>query len=189
MIEEKKLTIRKRILNLLKNQKEEERLYKSQAILKQFFKIPEYSEVKTILFYFAFGGEVETMEMIKRAQHEGKKVALPFVLLKEKKLIPILIENLEEDLEHGPYGIPQPYYNESKILDLKNLDMAVIPGLAFDKRCYRLGRGIGFYDRFLARFPQDKKISSVGLAFDFQLVDSLPTQEHDVPVSRVVVNG
>ena len=180
-----KSAIRKRLLKLLRNQKEEDRFKKSLVILRKFFAIKEFKSAKTILFYVAFDGEVETLDMITRAYAKGKKVAVPTILKNKRMIIPTLISNGEE-LELGPYGIRHPKHNPSSWLKAEDLDLVVVPGVAFDKRCHRLGRGAGYYDRFLASLPKD--VSTVGLAFDFQIVDVLPHQEHDIPVSRVIHN-
>ena len=183
---EEKAVIRKRILNLLRNQKEEDKLRKSLGILENFFSLPEFQRSKTILFYASFDGEVDTFTMMQRAQKLGKRIALPAILRDKKMIIPKLIENLQEDLNTGPYGIKQPCYDKKKSLDLKEIDLVVVPGIVFDKMNHRLGRGAGYYDRFLAKLP--KGIPSVGLAFDFQVVERLPNQKHDIPLSRVIVN-
>jgi 5-formyltetrahydrofolate cyclo-ligase len=137
------------------------------------------------LFYVAFDGEVETAAMIKRAHIEGKKVAVPTILKEKKMIVPTLISKLEE-LETGPYGIKHPKHDPSQWLKVEDLELVVVPGVAFDKKCHRLGRGAGYYDRFLASLPKD--VPAVGLAFDFQIVDVLPHQDHDIPVSRVIHN-
>ena len=182
----KKTAIRKKILRLLRNQKEEDRLRKSLVILERLFGLPEFQSSKTILFYASFDGEVDTFEMMKRAQKLGKKIALPVILRDKRSIIPTLIQHLEKDLDDGPYGIKQPRHNKGKALNLKELDLVVIPGVVFDKNNYRLGRGAGYYDRFLAGLSKD--VPSVGLAFDFQVIDRLPRQRHDMAVSHVLVN-
>ena len=181
-----KLAIRKRILKLLRNQKEEDRCKKNLVILRKFFAIKAVKLAKTILFYVAFDGEVETIDMIKRACAKGKKVAVPAILKDKKMIIPTLIRNCEEDLELGPYGIKHPKSNRTARINVDELDLVVVPGIAFDKKGHRLGRGAGYYDRFLARLPKD--VPTVGLAFDFQMVNVLPHQDHDIPVSRVISN-
>lgn len=182
---ESKSVIRTRILKLLRNQKEEDRFKKNLVILRKFFAIQEVKAAKTILFYAAFDGEVETAAMIKRAHIKGKNVAVPTILKEKKMIIPTLISKLEE-LEIGPYGIKHPKHNPSRLIKAEDLDLVVVPGVAFDKKCHRLGRGAGYYDRFLASLPKD--VPTVGLAFDFQIVDVLPHQDHDMPVSRVIHN-
>ena len=181
-----KKNIRTRVLTLLRNQKEEDRLKKSLVILGKLFKTPEFVKAKSILFYASFDAEVETFEMIKQAKQLGKRIALPITLMREKRIVPLGIENCEEDLELGPYGIKQPRYDKTRCISVEEIDLVVVPGVAFDKNNNRLGRGAGYYDRFLASLPQE--IPTIGLAFDFQLVPRLPHQAHDRPVSRVIVN-
>ncbi len=175
------------MLTLLRNHKEEERLAKSRIIFDRLFRLPEFRKALTILFYFPFNGEVNTVEMIKQAQKLGKRIGLPRIMRDKKRIIPAIVDSLEEDLETGPYGIKQPKTNRLQALRLENLDMVIVPGVAFDKRNNRLGRGGGYYDRFLKSLPS--LIPTVGLAFDFQIVDHLPQQEkHDIPVTKVLIN-
>ena len=112
---------------------------------------------------------------------------MPIILKNQKNLIPYLVENLNDDLEQGPYGIYQPDRTCCRELVASELDLVIVPGVAFDRQNYRLGRGAGYYDRFLKQLlPQT---ASFGLAFDFQILESLPHAEHDVPVSRIVSNS
>jgi 5-formyltetrahydrofolate cyclo-ligase len=185
VVQEAKRVIRQRILKLLRNQEEESKHKKSLVILNKLFSIPEFQGAKTILFYASFAGEVDTFEMIQQALEIGKQIALPIVKEKERNIIPALINNLEKDLECGKYGIKQPK-EDAKFVDLDKIDMVVVPGVAFDKQNNRLGRGEGYYDRFLKKLSPNSY--SVGLAFDFQVVDSLPVSETDIAVSRVIVS-
>jgi 5-formyltetrahydrofolate cyclo-ligase len=185
VVNQLKKDIREKILNLLRNQKEEERFNGSLVILERLFATPEFKKAKTILFYASFDGEVQTFEMMVRAKELGKKIALPTIIRGQKKFVPTLIDN-SLTLEDGPYGIKQPPYNKSRLLACAGLDLCVVPGVAFDEENYRLGRGAGYYDRFLTVLPED--LPTIGLAFRFQLVESLPRQAHDVPVSQVISN-
>ncbi len=161
---------------------------KSLVILDKLLKRPEFQKAFTVLFYAAFDGEVDTFEMMQRAQQLGKTIGLPYIVRKEKRMIPTVVESIEEDLVTGPYGVRQPRETSmEKTLGTDELDLVIVPGVAFDRHNHRLGRGQGYYDRFLkglsARTP------TIGLAFDFQIVDHLPPkEEHDVPVSCVLVN-
>jgi 5-formyltetrahydrofolate cyclo-ligase len=97
------------------------------------------------------------------------------------------VTSLKTDLETGPYGVKQPADDPAKTLAHDCLDIVIVPGVAFDRKNHRLGRGGGYYDRFLGSLPAH--VRTVGLAFDFQVVDSLPFQaEHDVPVSCVLAS-
>lgn len=133
------------------------------------------------MFYVAFGGEVETKEMIKEAQNSGKIIAVPVCRKHRMSLRPCLLDE-HARLKKGPYGISEPAVEEC--LRLADLDLVIVPGVAFDKKGNRLGRGKGYYDRFLARLPQ--RTASLGLAFDFQILPSLPAQRHDIAVSKVL---
>ncbi|HOW35352.1 MAG TPA: 5-formyltetrahydrofolate cyclo-ligase [Candidatus Omnitrophota bacterium] len=182
-----KNAIRTKLLNLLKNQKEEDRFRKSRVILKKLFTTKEFKKANVVLFYASFDGEVDTFEMIKQAQRLGKRIALPTIIKEKRALIPCLVENLQEELVLGPYGIKQPCPKSMRPLNPQEIDLAVVPGVAFDEQNNRLGRGKGYYDRFLGNFPSYMPI--FGLAFDFQIVKRLPHQKGlDVPVSRVIVN-
>jgi len=180
-----KQTLRQKLLGLLKNQKEEIRRKKSRLIQERLFKTPEFQSAKTVMLYCSFDGEVETHDMLKQAKKMGKDVAVPVTVRAEKKIIPSLVENIEEELTEGPYGIQQPKKESQKFVPHNRLDLVVVPGVAFDRRNNRLGRGEGYYDRFLKLLPSTTP--TIGLAFDFQLVDTLPELEaHDMPVSLVL---
>lgn len=103
-------------------------------------------------------------------------------------MIPTLVESIDRDLETGPYGIQQPKESpETGSVDVSDIDLVIVPGVAFDRQNNRLGRGQGYYDRFLKKMPARTPL--IGLAFDFQIVDHLPhRQGQDIPVSCVLVN-
>jgi len=179
--------LRERILPLLRNQKEEERVTKSLAIKHKLFQRQEFQKAQTILFYASFNGEVETFEMMREAQKLGKTIGLPRVVEDRKHMVPLSVVSLEQDLERGAYGILQPKADQKRELPLDSLELVIVPGVAFDSKNHRLGRGGGYYDRFLSELPRD--IPTVGLAFDFQIVEALPFQEgRDMPVSCVLAN-
>ncbi len=182
-----KKALRERLLGLLRHQQEESRLNKSRAVLRKLFETREFKKATTVMFFSSFDGEVQTFDMMRQAQYLGKKIALPVTIKKEKNLIPRLIKDLDDDLCPGPYGISQPCAQDAETVELDRLDLVLVPGLAFDGQGNRLGRGQGYYDRFLKRLP--KTTPCFGLAFDFQVVSCLPSvEEHDVPVSRVITN-
>ena len=186
VVNETKTNIRTRILELLRNQKEEDRQKKSLAILDALLVRPEFQNAKTILFYASFDGEVETFAMMERAQQLGKRIALPMIIRDQKGIVPTLVQNLAEDLEKGPYGILQCRQDRTEQIGLEEIDLVIVPGIAFDRHNSRLGRGQGYYDRFLESLPKDTP--AIGLAFDFQLFDRLPSHAHDKSVSYVITN-
>lgn len=179
-----KSSLRTQYLKLLKGQNKKEVLRKSRLIAEQLWKLPAIQKARRILFYASIPGEVDTMEMIEKAFSLGKRVALPIVEQNQRKLIPTLILSME-DVSKSTYGIVEPQYHPDRELSLKDLDAVIVPGLAFDKNNNRLGRGLGYYDRFLSALP--KTVSTVGLAFDFQLhPKSLPTEAHDIRLDQVI---
>lgn len=157
-------------------------------IKHKLFGMPEFKKAKTILFYAPFDGEVDTFDMMFEAMKLGKKITLPKVFKEIKKLVPFLIGALDKDLEVGMYGIKEPKVDKNSALELEAIDMVVVPGVAFDKQHHRLGRGGGYYDRFLPTLSAH--IPTVGLAFDFQVVERLPElHRHDVPVAHLLTNS
>lgn len=137
------------------------------------------------MFYASFDGEVDTFEMMKQAIQLGKKIALPRIVRDRNLMVPALVPLLNK-LENGPFGIKQPHRDDPSIA-LDGLDAVVVPGVVFDRHNNRLGRGGGYYDRFMQSLPSC--IPTIGLAFDFQIVDQIPSLEaHDIPVSVVLAN-
>lgn len=175
-----KAKIRSKILEKLKAQKEEERNLKSKSIKEKLFRLEVFKQAKRVMFYIAFGGEVETKDMIKEAQKLGKIIAVP--ICKKNRIIKACLFGDKAHLERGPYSIWEPVKKEC--LTLKFLDLAIVPGLAFDKKGRRLGRGKGYYDRFLKRLTPNT--TSIGLAFDFQILPNIPATTHDVSVNKVL---
>ena len=176
-------SLRIHYLKLLKEQNKEERSRKSRLIAEQLWKLPAIQKARGILFYASMPGEVETLAMIEKAIFSGKRVSLPIVEQIQRKLIPTLISSME-DVHESTYGIAEPHFDPDKAIALKDLDAVIVPGLAFDKRHHRLGRGKGYYDHFLSTLPET--VTTVGLAFDFQLTESLPTEAHDVRLQQII---
>jgi len=175
-----KAQIRSKILLKLKLQKEENREKKSRLIKNRLFRTLVFRKAKSVMFYLSFNGEVETGEMIKQAQKLGKTVAVPRCR-PNGQLIPCLFRE-HMKLEKGLYGMNEPAVERR--FDLRNIDLVIVPGLAFDTHGRRLGRGKGCYDRFLKKIP--KAAVSIGLAFDFQILPDIPTTQTDVDVNRVL---
>jgi 5-formyltetrahydrofolate cyclo-ligase len=178
-----KQILRKIMRERLKTQKEVSRRKRSTAIKGRLFRLSEFKKAKTLMLYASFQGEVDTKSMIEGALKKGKQVALPFISKGTKRLIPRAI-TAQATLEKGPYGIMQPKKYCSRLIAKHNLDLVVVPGLAFDSSGVRLGRGKGYYDRFLASLP--KKTHTVGVCFDFQLVSSVPHSPSDLPVQKLI---
>jgi 5-formyltetrahydrofolate cyclo-ligase len=174
--------IRSKILVRLKTQKEDDRDRKSKIIKNKLFRNPVFKKAKIVMFYISIGGEVDTREMIKEAQRLGKIVTLP--VCKKNRIIKACLLGGRHEFEKGPYGIMEPAIKQS--VNLNYLELIVVPGLAFTKHGARLGRGKGYYDRFLTKLS--RKTRKIGLAFDFQILPQLPTTKTDVNVDKVIYN-
>lgn len=173
--------LRSKILLKLKSQKEENRDRKSRLVQEKLLRTKVFKKAKAVMFYIGLGKEVDTADMIKAARLLGKIVTVP-VCMKDKMMIePHVLED-GAGFKVGPYGIREPA--KASPVHLKDLDLVIVPGLAFDKKGRRLGRGKGYYDRFLSRLPAGA--ATVGLAFDFQILPSIPVQAHDVRVDKVL---
>ncbi len=176
--------IRKEIKELLKSHSELEKSRKSGIIQHKLFNEEEFKKAKVVMFYVSLKDEVNTIFMIDEALKMGKRVCVPVVLMEEKRLIAGEIKNRQEDLENQHFGIYQPKHDRVKEVPLEDIDLVVVPGIAFDKNNLRLGRGHGYYDRFLCCLPS--KAKTIGLAFDFQVVENLPRKPHDIPVTKTI---
>ncbi|MEM3712317.1 MAG: 5-formyltetrahydrofolate cyclo-ligase [Thermoproteota archaeon] len=168
----------KRILSLTEEQKRS----KSLAIISRLKQLEEFSKAKVVMTYVSKSDEVDTIELIKDMLRSGKRVIVPVVDKEKKELIPCEISSLEE-LGLGTFGVMEPKPNGVNVVDLNEIDLVIVPGRAFDKKCNRLGRGMGYFDRFLKKQIRGKVI---GLAFSEQVFESIPIDENDVGVDAVV---
>lgn len=176
-----KQQIRSKILLKLKTEKEEDRDRKSRLIKKKLFRTMVFKKAKVVMFFISFGGEVNTQDMIEEAKRLDKTIAVP-VCRKRRIMRPaVLPENAK--LVRGCYGICEPAIK--RFVNLEDLDLVVVPGVAFDKKGNRLGRGKGYYDRFLHKLNH-RKTTSIGLAFDFQILPYIPATCDDKEVDRVI---
>ncbi len=156
-----------------------ERLEASRLIEEHVIDLPEYAEAFVVLLYASTDEEVNTEGLIDRGVLEGKNVVLPRM---EDGGLALHQVSGREDLSPGPYGIFEPRLT-LPIVPPEQVDLAVVPGLAFDEGGHRLGMGKGYYDRLLPRLAKALK---VGVAFELQIVDEVPRDENDVPVDVVV---
>lgn len=183
-IEKNKKNLRAEFRKRLRHQSLEDRRQKSKIITDLVLDLPAFRKAKAVMLYVAMDEEVDTHEILRVAFREKKHVLLPVVLQQSDEMISA--ELIAPDrMKPGKYGIMEPE-GWSSPFPMRDLEMVFVPGLAFDKKNYRLGRGKGYYDRFLAKL--NSKVSTVGLAFEVQLTDELPIDAHDVRLDLVVHN-
>lgn len=181
-----KKRIREAILIQLKKQKGEDRKLRSNRIREKLFILPEFKFAETVMFYVAFNGEVETKQMLEDSIKAGKRTAVPVVRPGTREMFATVVQDLNEGLEKGPFGIMQPRRESARELDPREIDVVVVPGIAFDRKANRLGRGMGYYDRFMAQLRPDAK--KIGVGFSFQVVEDIPVSPHDVPLTRILTD-
>jgi 5-formyltetrahydrofolate cyclo-ligase len=175
-----KEAIRTKILYMLQMCKDDVRFVKSGKIAQKLFRTSVFKQAKTVMFYKAIKGEVDTEQMIKAALKLGKIVVVP-VCFPNRELLPCVLHQ-DARLVRGPYGIWEPV--DKKPVNPRDVDLVVVPGVGFTKKGKRLGRGKGYYDRFLKKLPSCTP--TIGLAFDFQILPDLPTSKFDVNVKKVI---
>jgi 5-formyltetrahydrofolate cyclo-ligase len=149
----------------------------SERIAARVTALKAYESARTVLCYHSAGGEVDTLNLIERMRSDGKTVCLPAIIRKG-----VMEARRMDCLVPGPYGIPCP---EGPVVPPEAIDLILVPGLAFDKSCQRLGQGGGYYDRYL---PGCRGLK-IGLAFDCQVVEHLPLAEHDAQLDMLATES
>lgn len=157
----------------------------SREIVARCMALAEYQQAKTVLFYLDVRSEVRTRNDLSAALASGKKIVVPYCVDGELELF-----HLEDpdELSVGMYRILEPKTElrtvESKRVDVKEIDLIIVPGVAFDRRGGRTGHGKGYYDKLLEHARAETPL--VALAFECQLFDEIPMQEHDVFMDKVI---
>jgi 5-formyltetrahydrofolate cyclo-ligase len=155
----------------------------SSDILTGIKNLFAYKKAKTVMFYLSYGSEVITDFMINSAFDDGKMVAVPAVKKTgDEEMCAVKISKIA-DAYRSVYGIRQPEIDPNYTVEKGTIDLIFVPGLAFNIEGYRIGYGKGYYDRWLKNVPVEK---TVGLAYDFQITDKLPTGKHDLPVGVII---
>ncbi|MBT8484653.1 MAG: 5-formyltetrahydrofolate cyclo-ligase [Phycisphaerales bacterium] len=162
---------------------DDERRDASSAATAKLIALDEFRAASTVMLYMPLAGEVDTTHVAIRVFQLGKTVCVPKVDWARRDMYAIEVNSLDDHyMETDDHGIRIP--RAGRPIVPRSIDLVVVPGLAFDTYGRRLGRGGGFYDRFLSRLR--RSATTVGLAFDRQVVDEVPVQEHDVSVDAIV---
>ena len=178
-----KRTLKQEIIEKRKSLTKGEIKEKSNIIKENLFSLDEFKGAKNIMMYVSFNSEVDTQDLIKGLLDKEKNVIVPFV----QKNNPILqLSELKSfnELEPKTLGILEPKDNFIREFNIKKVNLVIIPGIVFDQNGHRIGYGYGYYDRFLKKLNKDVK--KIGFAFEFQLVDKIPEEQHDVPVDIII---
>jgi len=177
-------TIRREMI-LLRNQMTKDEVDSlSQKIISTLVKLPVYKNSKKVMLYLSFGNEVDTFKLIELCKKENKKIIVSFCKKEGCQIVPTEIENIDNDLVRSKFGYLEPKKELVKPVKPEEIDLIILPGIAFDRRCYRISYGGGYYDRFLAEL--NFTVPTIGLVYDFQIVDIVPLEPHDMPVDYVI---
>ncbi|GLB58198.1 5-formyltetrahydrofolate cyclo-ligase [Cytobacillus sp. NCCP-133] len=182
-MEAEKKMIRKEMLAKLKELNKPEYEQRSYDIARSLYQTPFWLHAKTIGMTVSNPPEPETWQIIRKAWEEGKRVVVPKCVPSTKQMV---FRDLEcfSHLESVYYGLWEPIEAKTAEVSGEEIDLLIVPGLAYMKCGYRLGFGGGYYDRFLKNY----KGRTVSLAFSFQVIESLPIEQHDRPVDFIITD-
>ncbi|MCX7904808.1 MAG: 5-formyltetrahydrofolate cyclo-ligase [Caloramator sp.] len=152
---------------------------KSNKIMDKIINILQEKKINNIMLYFPIKNEVSTEKLALFCFERGIGVIYPKSIIETYTILPCQIKSFN-DLEEGEYGIPEPKTYE--IVDKKDIDIVIVPGVAFSRLGYRLGYGAGYYDRFLS----DYKGTKIGVCYAFQICDSVFNEVYDVKMDAIV---
>lgn len=178
---EEKILLRKEMRARRKSLTEIERANFSNEIVKKFLVQEVYQNSKIIMAYVSMAEEVQLQKIFIDAFARKKILAVPLIIGKGE-MQAVEVPNFDA-LEIGEFGILTVRKDLRKFIDAEKLNCIIVPGAAFDLKFNRLGLGGGFYDKFLTRAVNAKKIA---LAYDFQIVEKVPTEPHDFKVDMII---
>jgi len=182
-LESEKRKIRYEFLNLRNKMDPTLAAAKSDSIFMVIKKLSAYEKARVVMFYLSCGSEVFTDYMVNWTLDKGKTVVVPAIRNhKDGQMYAVKISRLESVCK-SVYGIRQPRITPENIVEKDDIDLFFVPGIAFSASGYRTGYGKGYYDRWLKGVPSEK---TVGLAYDFQVIDKVPVGKYDVPVGIIV---
>ncbi|RLD18143.1 MAG: 5-formyltetrahydrofolate cyclo-ligase [Caldiserica bacterium] len=176
-----KIELRERIKKILRKIDEEERRRVSEEIKRNLLSLKILEKKNNILIYFSKSPEIDTTSIIEELHKEGKNIYLPKII--DSEILPAVLDGFE-NLKKGKYGIMEP--TSSVFVDEEKIDAVILPGIAFDTSGRRLGRGKGYFDRFLKRCRNAIKIA---LSYSFQVVEEVPEEENDERVNVIVTEN
>lgn len=156
----------------------------SQTIQDTLLGLPVFQNAETVMAYISMGSETYTNGIIEHLLQIGKRVALPYLHKQPGKMEASEVRDLEQELILGKFNTRVPKPEFFRPLDPKDIDLIVVPAVAFDVRGNRLGYGGGYYDRYLKQITPETVL--LGINFSVQVLDELPAYPHDMPVDIIV---
>lgn len=185
-LSERKTAIRKAAHEARRGQEDKDSV--SRLITDRVMQLPEYQRADCVMWYVDVRAEVRTRHALPAAIESGKKIVVPYCVDGELELFHL--QSMDE-LAEGMYRILEPREElrgvEQKRVGVEELDLILVPGVAFDSRGGRTGHGKGYYDKLLENARPETPL--VALAFECQMFDEIPMQEHDIHMDRVATEA
>lgn len=186
-VKEKKRELVNDIIKKIEAYTDEEKLSRQNAVEDRLFEFANFMEAKIALLYIPRWCEVDTSGIIKRSIDKGKKVVLPLVDREHNKTTLYKIENPDADLKKSEIdGILEPDPDRCKAVPPDQIDIAIVPGLAFDEKGGRIGVVDNFYDKFISRLPVTTR--KVAIAFEEQVISQVPADSRNKHIDIIVTD-
>ena len=179
-----KAQLRRELMDCLLAISPEQRSEKSRKACRNLVSTAHFQEASTVMMFVSLPHEVDTSEAILHAWQLGKVVAVPKISWQQRHMIAVQINSLETGFSTAASGLRTPISGVP--VPFGEIDLVVAPGLGFDRKGHRLGRGGSYYDRFFAN--SELKAARCGFGFEEQLLDSIPVTDHDEPVDMLVTD-
>ena len=181
-----KKSIRKAISAMKKEIPLEKKIERSAPIIEKLERLPDFIKAQNILFYWSMNDEVHTHIAVQKCSTE-KNIFLPVV--DGEDLLIKKFNGVETLVAGESFAIPEPSVDADET-SLENIDLVVVPGVAFDRQGGRMGRGKGFYDRMFGKITDKEKTPiKIGVCFDFQLVSDVPKEPHDELMNTIITES
>jgi 5-formyltetrahydrofolate cyclo-ligase len=159
---------------------------KTKAIEDRLFDFANFLEAKIALLYINGEGEVQTQNIIKRSYDHRKVIVLPNFIPEQHSVSLRKVDNPAKELKPGPRGVLEPDAKQCKLVPIDRIDIAIIPGLAFDEKGGRIGSGRGYYDRLIPRLAITTR--KVALSLEEQIIPQVPMESHDKHVDIIITD-
>lgn len=179
-----KKELRQYIKEIRSSVNQEQKNYLDNLIYEKTINSDFYKSSKFIFIYVSFGNEVDTHRIINYSLANNKIICVPKIINKKEGMKAVIIQSINE-LQLSSFGILEPEDFQNSV-DPKEIDLLFIPGLAFDNKGGRIGYGAGYYDRYLKTVREDAY--KVGLAYDFQIIPSVPMETYDTFIDDIIVS-
>ncbi len=162
----------------------------SRRIKERLLQWEAFEQAVNIMAYVAFRNEVETLPLIEHCLSTGKRVVVPVCIKETRRLLLSELKDPKKELGSGTYNVPEPLREYLRPFPREELDIVLVPGVAFDRLGFRLGYGGGYYDRFFDELKKLREdIPSVGLAYGCQIIHRVPVEPTDWPVDFIITEG